>query len=597
MRYQPKSSLFKASEILISNFWMTLKMFLTLFFIFFIGHLILAGCLVRQHVTLEQFPNKTVFVVAYFESGFPQAKFSFDLGSGIQEMPASQAVEIIWNIWKPGINQIVHDFKVTTPVYLFIPFLIILLKRISVKENEKGHIRGPRLITLKELTRELKQRKEPLDLPIAGVKLPVSAEVQNGVLVGSPGTGKSTSLCQMLYQAIWRGANGIILDIKGEFTAKFFNPIRDFIFNPEDARCVRWTIFNEIKTLSDIDLICNSLIPDASHEVARFFNEAARNIFKSILLYIHLSNDPKLKTNREVFRILSLPNQELQKILQETDLGRSVVQTIQDPEGRQAQGILSTLQIHTRIFYYLARIDGPYSFKEWLTEGKGWVYLTCRPETRETFKPMLSLLIDMVGKSVFSLRDDPNRRIFFFLDEFGNLEKLTSLKDVLSMGRSKGTTVWLGCQSVSQIESVFGPHDAESILNNCATRLVFRVQSPKTAEYLEKAFGQREISEAEESHSMGPENMRDGLTLGRKKKLESIILASEFMSLSNFACYLKIQHLNPALTEVSRMFYSEKNEPFQMAPWLNLNEFKQEPPPVQEEKRPEAHDEEDPLNF
>jgi type IV secretory pathway TraG/TraD family ATPase VirD4 len=473
---------------------------------------------------------------------------------------------------------------------------MILLKRVSVKENEKGHIRGPRLIQLKALIRELKQRKEPLDLPIAGVQLPVSAEVQNGILVGSPGTGKSTSLCQMLFRAIQRGAKGVILDHKGEFIAKFLNPVRDLIFNPEDIRCVGWTIFNEIKSLSDIDLICNSIIPDAAHEVARFFNQAARNIFKSILLYIYISDDPKLKTNREVFRILSSSNQELQQILQQTDLGRSVLQTIQDAEGRQAQGILSTLQIHTHIFYYLARIDGPFSFKAWLTMGSGWIYLTCRPETRETFKPLLTLIIDMIGKRVFSLRDDPNRRIFFFLDEFGNLEKLTSLKDVLSMGRSKGATLWLGCQSVSQIESVYGPHDAESILNNCATRLVFRVQSPKTAEYLEKSFGQREVSEAEESHSMGPENMKDGLTLGRRKKLESIILASEIMSLPNLACYLKIQHHNPALTEVPRIFHPEQNEPFQMAPWLDLNQYQQEPPPVEEEPKPEPP-EDDTLSF
>ena len=585
MSYQPKSSLFKASEILIARFWMTLKMFLTIFLIFFLIHMSLAAYLISQHVSLKQFSNKTVLAVAYMESSFPQARVSVDLGKGIQEMPANKAIETIWAYWKPGVDWIVYEFLTTAPVYLLIPFLMIVLKKVSMKENEKGHIRGPRLIKLKALKQELKERKESLDLPIAAVKLPVSAEVQNGILIGSPGTGKSTSLCQILFRAIQRGAKGIILDVKGEFTAKFINPVRDLIFNPEDHRCFAWTIFNEIKTLSDIDLICNSLIPDVTHEVARFFNEAARNIFKSVLLYLYLSNDSKRKTNREVFRILSSPNQELQKILQQTDLGRSVLQTIQDTEGKQAQGILSTLAIHTHIFYYLARIDGPFSFKEWIIEGNGWIYLTCRPETRDTFKPLLSLIIDMVGKRVFSLRDDPDRRIFFFLDEFGNLEKLTSLKDVLSMGRSKGCSLWLGCQSVSQVESVYGPHDAESILNNCATRLVFRVQSPKTAEYLEKSFGQREVSEAEESHSMGPENMRDGLTLGRRKKLESIILASEIMSLPNLACYLKIQHHHPVFTEVPKIFYPEQNEPFQMAPWLNLDHYQQEIPPVSENSK------------
>jgi type IV secretory pathway TraG/TraD family ATPase VirD4 len=46
---------------------------------------------------------------------------------------------------------------------------------------------------------------------------------------------------------------------------------------------------------------------------------------------------------------------------------------------------------------------------------------------QDTLKPILSLFIDLIGRRLLSMKDDYHRRIFFFLDELGTLQKLSSI--------------------------------------------------------------------------------------------------------------------------------------------------------------------------
>jgi len=49
----------------------------------------------------------------------------------------------------------------------------------------------------------------------------------------------------------------------------------------------------------------------------------------------------------------------------------------------------------------------------------------------------LSLFIELAGKRVLSLPDDRQRRVFFFIDEFGTLNNLPTIPVMLTNAEAK----------------------------------------------------------------------------------------------------------------------------------------------------------------
>ncbi|NKC05424.1 type IV secretion system DNA-binding domain-containing protein [Ochrobactrum haematophilum] len=54
------------------------------------------------------------------------------------------------------------------------------------------------------------------------------------------------------------------------------------------------------------------------------------------------------------------------------------------------------------------------------------------------------------------LPDDPFRRIWFFLDEWGQLPAIKDFERFVTLGRSKGVCAVLGLQDLSQIAKITG---------------------------------------------------------------------------------------------------------------------------------------------
>lgn len=83
--------------------------------------------------------------------------------------------------------------------------------------------------------------------------------------------------------------------------------------------------------------------------------------------------------------------------------------------------------------------------------------------------------------------------------------------------------------------------------------VVFQTGDPMSQEYLSQLFGEREILETDESITMGPnEDMRDGLSVTRRRRTQRLILPAEFGGLEKFSCYVKMLHHDIALTSVDR---------------------------------------------
>ena len=60
----------------------------------------------------------------------------------------------------------------------------------------------------------------------------------------------------------------------------------------------------------------------------------------------------------------------------------------------------------------------------------------------------------------------------------------------IALARGRGMGLWLGVQSLSQLESLYGRAAAQTILTNCATTIALGGLDVETAEYFSRSLGQ-----------------------------------------------------------------------------------------------------------
>ena len=75
--------------------------------------------------------------------------------------------------------------------------------------------------------------------------MPTDLETQNLIIVGAPGTGKSQAINCLVASALRRDDRMVVVDPNGSLMSRFYLP-GDAVINPYDARCVGWSLFNEV---------------------------------------------------------------------------------------------------------------------------------------------------------------------------------------------------------------------------------------------------------------------------------------------------------------------------------------------------------------
>jgi len=412
------------------------------------------------------------------------------------------------------------------------------------------------------------------------IPVPWKAENRHFLITGRPGTGKTTLLNQVIEKLRQREEKAIIYDFKGDYLSCFYDPSKDYIFNPLDSRCIDWCLFDEIEMLPDIDSIATSMIPPSYRE-DKFWIDAARDIFSSILHYLTITGQ---KTNQAIWELVSYTEPQMLELMQMAvtqgiEPAKKALGYLQGYEqgSKVASDTLSTMRQYTNCFLYMKHLGNSFSIKRWLDEdGGSFLFVSNYANLRDTLKPILSLMIDLAMKHILSMPEDIDRRRFIIIDEFASLQRLTTIVQALEQGRSKGASLWLALQDVSQLQKLYGHETAFTITNNCNTILSFAVSDPNSQEYLSRLFGETEILETDESLSMGPSDMKDGLTLQRRRRKEPLLLPSQFGILPDFHFYLKMLSYPVTQSEITWKGYPKKNQAFILNPIFSFQEQKQQ---------------------
>lgn len=371
----------------------------------------------------------------------------------------------------------------------------------------------------------------------------------------------------------------VCYDFKGDYGSRFFNPRRDVIFNPLDIRCVKWRLMRELTSYMDIDSLATSLIPDAS-QADSFWNNGARDVFAGMLHYLHQTGQ---RTNGDIWNMVTRDVAEVADILKKTKGGERGYVYIQDPNDKMALSVFAVMMQYVKSFEFTSAIDDDcedgdrgddFSIQHWLDNPRGgFLFITNYADCQDTLRPVLSLLVDLIGRRLLSMSENKRRRVFFLLDEFGTLQKLSTIVRLLTLSRSKGGSVWLGIQDVGQLEKIYGKDLRQALVNSCGSNMILQVQDPNTAEFLSDKLGDQEVIETRRTFTMGLGNNRDGYSLVEEKKIQRLVLKSQLMrDLKKYEQYVSLSDQQVVKTKTSNMDHLPFIcEPFMLRPDLNLD--------------------------
>ena len=420
----------------------------------------------------------------------------------------------------------------------------------GVQLGRKRRIRGAELVTAGELRRQVRPRHlRALDrLPgggrlrpysIATIPYPERTETQHTIVSGTTGSGKTVLISDLVAQIRARGERCVIYDKMGSYTRSFFDPARDVLMNPLDARAPRWSPFLEARNPRDFDMMAAALIPQQKDTVDPFWVTAARQLF---------SNGAGVFWKRGIAE-----NKVLVDHLLKTDLTAlaeamegTVAQSIVDPENpKTALSVRAMLTAHLSALEFLPDTGEPFSIRDWIGredgagDGGSFLFLTSRGDQHASLRGLISTWLEIAVNAMLTLAQDDGRRIWVILDELPTLHQVPSLQPGLAESRQFGGCFVLGVQVASALRDLYGRNGAETISGLCGTRVVLAAPDRDTAQWSADSLGRSEVEEVAEGYSYGANTIRDGVSLTPKRELRALALPSEIMRLENLHGYLK----------------------------------------------------------
>ena len=435
--------------------------------------------------------------------------------------------------------------------FLCWPLSILYFRRSTARIKDDEHIRGARLITEKEICSESGNTGI---LPIASIYISESLSRRHLLIAGQTGSGKSTVLIQHLAAIQTAKRRALANDFKGELIEKFFRPGQDQILNPLDERGLGWTLFNELKSKPDLTAITGSLIPPA-HGEDRFWSAAAQDVLRGVMAYCYEYNQ---RTNALLWKTLTSPLRDIMEICKATPSGQAGYTYIQDASSKQAAGVIAVLMSYVSWLEFAS--DGPFSLRDWAGKSQdNVIFITNTEEVSNIMRPYLSLFADLAGKRLLALpeNNDPGKSIYLLFDELGNMQRLPSVKRLLTAGRSKGVIMEIGIPDFASVVSVYDRDDAHTIFNSCGSKLVMNLGDPDAARFFSDLAGEEEYWESNTFYSISQNDSRGGENHNRQTRTRKVVMPAEIMRLPTGRGYFMLPGGNPALLTIP---WSEANQ-------------------------------------
>ena len=428
---------------------------------------------------------------------------------------------------------------------------IIILSIIFVSKNEKFvYLRGTKLVSTRQLKTILRQESKPKYAPqleIAGLPIPEKYENRGFFFVGSPGSGKTQAIKQIVAAMKQRpDFRGIILDRGGEMLESFYDPKLDVIYNPFDVRSCNWShIYEPVRP----ETLAAGLIPiPASGN--QFFANGGRVIIAEIFR--------KTQNNAEVYELLRGDPQVLSSFLANTLAARYL------EEDKARTSVLSTLNNYCQFYASLTECRNKgLSFYNWAeSNSPRWIFITLKENDAELLKPLHSLIFELMLKGLLS-NTKRTRKTAIIIDELGALNQLPSLDRLLSEGRKYNGCPFLGTQSDSQLIDIYGQFKTRTILQGLQSKVILRCIDKDTRNSMADEIGKQEVLLVSNSHSKSHSRNRVNQNFGQNEQVkERYVVMPAQLKLPDLKGYINFPDKDVAKIKIKHKTFPTRTQQF-----------------------------------
>ncbi len=464
----------------------------------------------------------------------------------------------ILSAFKDAKSLLIHNLILSTMAggVLYIGIVISFYK-FFIKKGEKysknKFISGTTLAkNPKETVRSVEKSKRGA----SNIKLlktlpfPLRSESQGIFFHGSTGTGKTQAIMTLLEEIRILGEPAIIYDKECTIKPYFFDETKDVELNPVSEKCANWDLWAECENPLELGNASAYLIPKSVQGSDPFWVDSARTILTSMAWKIKDWDDKSVLKLLQLLLTTSLD--DMRDILHGTESENLVSKEIE----KTAISIKSVLATYTKSLRFLEGIDSTgkpkFSIKQWIHDAadesktnKGWLFITSRSQYHKEIKPLVSLWLGLAMQGLQSLKPNSNRRIWLIMDELASLHRLEMLSDTMADIRKFGGCVAVGIQSVSQLQFLYGNHEADAITDLLNTKVFFRSPTNKVAKWVSNDLGEQVVDVVKESQSYGPNSIRDGNTVGSQREVRKTVEAGSITTLEDLECYVRLAGGHP----------------------------------------------------
>ncbi len=325
-------------------------------------------------------------------------------------------------------------------------------------------------------------------------------------LIGGTGTGKTHLLKEIVRQL--KNHPGpysmVVIQAKNDFD-ELLEP-GDLVIEQGNTSSVRWNVFSEILRDGGDDEsvkrnsleLSNMLLPEKKGTKEPFFIQGARILLQVVLLYFikKAKNNLEFRSelnNRSLLNFfLDFDEASYKELLNENENAGALRMVLGEDSFSNLQALGVYGELITNIRNYLVDIfadeDGDFSIGEFVKlKQRKTLFINYDPEYKDSQRVVYGALVKIALKTALS-QNSTDGKVFLICDELPAMGK-TDIAEAVNLGRAKGLVTIVGMQSVSQVYSIYGEHEGNTLLAGLTNKIWFRPNDEITKNKMVSEFG------------------------------------------------------------------------------------------------------------